>query len=117
MAKYHSKKTIVDGKVFPSKLEADRYRQLMLMQEAGVISKLRLQVEFVINQAYQDAFTGEKMRAVIYKADFTYLEHETKRMVAEDTKGMETPVFKNKWRQVKELYPEYDFRLLKRENV
>lgn len=117
MSKYRAKRTKVGEIEFPSKLEAERYKQLILMLQAGVISRLKLQEEFVINRPYQDPLTGEKMRAVVYRADFTYLDHESKRLIAEDTKGIETPVFKNKWRQVKELYPEYEFRLLKRENV
>ena len=117
MSKYRAKRTKVGEIEFLSKLEAERYKQLMLMKSAGVISKLKLQEEFVINRAYQDPLTGEKMRAVVYRADFTYLDHETKRMIVEDTKGVETAQFKNKWRQVRELYPEYEFRLLKRENV
>lgn len=116
-SKYRAQQTIVDGKKFPSKLEATRYKQLILMQSAGVISGLKLQVEFVINQAYIDALTGEKMRAVVYIADFVYFDHDTKRKIVEDTKGVETAVFKNKWRQCRELYPEYEWRIVKRSEV
>ena len=117
MTKYHSKQTIVNGIKFPSILEADRYQQLLLLLRAGEITNLKLQVEFVINQAYTDAETGERMRSVVYVADFVYFDMRTKRTVIEDTKGIETAVFKIKWRQIKELYPQYDFRILKRRDV
>ena len=117
MTKYHSKQTIVNGIKFPSILEADRYSQLLLLLRAGEITNLKLQVEFVINQAYTDAETGERMRSVVYVADFVYFDMRTKRTVIEDTKGIETAVFRNKWRQIKELYPQYDRRILKRRDV
>lgn len=117
MTKYNSKQTIVNGIKFPSILEADRYQQLLLLLRAGEIANLKLQVEFVINQAYTDAETGERMRSVVYIADFVYFDMRTKRTVIEDTKGIETAVFRNKWRQIKELYPQYDRRILKRRDV
>ena len=117
MTKYHAKQTIVNGIKFPSILEANRYSQLLLLLRAGEIANLKLQVEFVINQAYTDAETGERMRSVIYIADFMYFDVRTKRTVVEDTKGIETAVFKIKWRQVKELYPQFDWRILKRRDV
>jgi hypothetical protein len=89
----------------------------LLLLQAGEISNLKLQVEFVINQAYTDAETGERMRSVVYVADFVYFDMRTKRTVIEDTKGIETAVFRNKWRQIKELYPQYDRRILKRQDV
>lgn len=117
MTKYKAKRTTIDGKTFPSKLEATRYMQLKLLQADGQIKDLKLQVEFVINQAYINAETGEKMRAVVYIADFVYFDMRSKRYIVEDTKGVETPQFKNKWRQCREKYPEYEWRLVKREDV
>ena len=117
MTKYKARRTTIDGISFPSKLEAVRYRQLKTLQNAGEIKDLKLQVEFVINRGYKDAVTGEKMRAVMYVADFVYFDMQTKRLIVEDTKGVETPVFKNKWRQCRELYPEFEWRLVKREDV
>jgi hypothetical protein len=117
MTKYHSKQTIVNGIKFPSILEADRYQQLLLLLRAGEIANLKLQVEFVINQAYTDAETGERMRSVVYVADFVYFDMRTKRTVIEDAKGIETAVFKIKWRQAKELYPQYDWKILRRRDV
>ena len=52
-SKYYSVKTrALDGTVFDSKKEARRYDQLCLMQKAGEITELRLQVpyELIPNQ-------------------------------------------------------------------
>lgn len=74
--KYHNKPTeraTADGKVihFQSQKEARRYDELMLMLQAGKISDLRLQVDFTLQEAYTDS-AGKRVRAIRYKADFTY---------------------------------------------
>lgn len=71
MAKYGNKKTVRNGITFDSQKEAARYDALMLLLAAGEIKDLRLQPEFTL----QEAFTtpqGERVRAVRYRADFSY---------------------------------------------
>lgn len=82
MAKYNNTKVRVDGLVFDSKREAERYRQLKLLERAGEIQDLQTQVayELVPKQA------GE--RAVKYIADFVYTEDG--QTVVEDVKGKKT---------------------------
>lgn len=116
MTKFHSKRTEIDGITFPSRLEATRFSQLKLLAKAGEISHLKLQVEFTIARAYKTADTGERMRSVVYIADFVYLD-KSGRTIVEDTKGIETSTFKNKWRQCRELYPEYEWKIVKREDI
>lgn len=70
-AKYHNVKTEVNGIKFDSKKEARRYLQLMAAMDAGVISDLRLQVEFTLVEAFTKP-DGERVKALRYKADFTY---------------------------------------------
>ena len=68
--KYRNVKTEENGIKFDSKKEAKRYLELMARREAGEIDDLRLQVNFTL----QEAFTkpdGERVRAIVYKADFT----------------------------------------------
>jgi hypothetical protein len=111
--KMHSKQTIVSGfnYKFPSKLEARRYEQLILLERAGEIRNLKLQPEYVLSSGYVDPNTGEKMRQVIYIGDFEYIENG--KLVLEEIKGFETDVFRMKWRLVKEKYPHVEFRMLK----
>lgn len=88
MNKYHNKKVVVDGITFDSKKEAGRYRELKMLERAGAISDLRLQVPFELIPKQN----GE--RACLYKADFVYIKDG--KMVVEDTKGIKTDVYKIK---------------------
>jgi hypothetical protein len=81
---------VVDGIKFDSKKEANRYRELRLMVDAGVISDLELQPVFELVPK-QD---GE--RAVKYVADFQY--RSGSETVVEDVKSpaTKTPVYRIK---------------------
>ena len=46
MAKYNNIKTVIDGIIFDSKKEAKRYSELKLLEKAGLIGSLQLQVKF-----------------------------------------------------------------------
>lgn len=91
-SKYHAKKTCVDGIVFDSKREADRYIVLKSMEEDGTIEDLRRQVRYELVPAFD--VDGRHYRPVYYVADFVYREggHE----VIEDVKGMMTDIYKLK---------------------
>lgn len=96
MSKYNNKKTIIDGITFDSKAEAQRYTQLLLMQRAGLITGLQLQVPFTLIPK------SSKGRAVVYKADFVYFDTEKKKQVIEDVKGVRTQVYVLKKRLMQE---------------
>ena len=101
-AKYGNKKTEVDGIRFDSRKEARRYGALCLLQKGRVIKDLAVQPVFPL--------TVNDVRVGKYIGDFAYIEKG--RTVVEDAKGMRTPVFNLKWRMVKALYPEIDWRLV-----
>ena len=115
--KYRNQIVEVDGIRFASRLEARRYQQLKLLERAGEISELKLQEEFVIDRGYISYQTGQKMRAVVYVADFSYNDHRTKQHVIEDVKGVETAQFRNKWRMCQERYPQYDWRIVTQKDM
>ena len=117
MTKYHSRKTVVDGIPFDSKLEAERFIQLKLLRKAGEISDLKLKPQFQIFKGYTDPDTGERHGSRYYEADFQYLDLRSHCVIVEDTKGIETDVFRLKWEFVQSEYPEYIFRMLKRSDV
>ena len=76
-AKYHNKPTervTPAGAVlrFDSQKEARRYDELAALERAGKIRDLRMQVDFTLQEAYTDS-EGKRVRAIRYKADFTYL--------------------------------------------
>jgi hypothetical protein len=93
--KYKNIKDERNGIKFDSKKEAIRYDELMLLQKAGQIRDLKLQPTFTL----QEAFTtpgGEHIRAITYRADFSYEAFENvfgvniPYRVVEDCKGFRT---------------------------
>ena len=90
LGKYHNVKTVryVGDNVihFDSQKEARRFDELVLLERAGKIRDLKLQVDFTLQEAYTAPATGNRVRAIRYKADFTYLER-----VRDDFGGLATP--------------------------
>lgn len=87
--KYNNKKITVDGQIFDSKKEANRYKELRLLEKAGEIKDLRMQVKFTLIPAQRDEATGKVVeRECSYKADFVY--EEDGKTVVEDVKGFRT---------------------------
>lgn len=94
-SKYGNVKTERAAIKFPSKKEARRYDELVGLQSAGVISDLRLQVEFTLQSAYTTP-DGQRVRAIRYLADFTY--NRDGEYIIEDVKSRptRTPVYRMK---------------------
>lgn len=87
MNKYKNRKITVGGEVFDSEREYVRYRELLLLQRAGVISDLKRQMPYVVIPVQRiDGKIVE--RACSYVADFVYQENG--KTVVEDTKGVRT---------------------------
>lgn len=115
MNKYGNKKVTVDGYVFDSALEAKRYRQLVLLERAGEIKDLKLQVPFELQEAFKK--NGKHYRAIIYKADFVYYDNKLKKTIVEDTKGMKTDVFKMKQKMFELKYPDLTIKIISKEDI
>lgn len=103
MSKYGNKKITVDGKTFDSRREYKRFTELQLLERAGEISNLRMQVPFTLIPAQYEWYerygkngqrltNGQKCveRECAYVADFVYIDNATGKKVVEDTKGMRT---------------------------
>ena len=95
MNKYYARKTEIDGIVFDSKHEAERYCELKLMARAGEIRELMLQYPFELIPAQKDEKGRMIERPVCYIADFVYFDRDGN-LVVEDAKGMKTEVYKLK---------------------
>lgn len=106
MAKYHNKKTIIDGIVFDSAKEARRYQELVLLQRAGEISDLQRQVPFVLIPSQMDENGKVVERPVRYVADFVYFEKGI--YTVEDVKGVRTKEYVIKR---KLMYQKYNIRV------
>lgn len=86
-AKYHSQPTERAGVRFASQKEARRYDELMTMLRRGIITDLRLQPQFTLQESYVTE-TGERVRAIRYTADFSYCLGG--QLVVEDVKSRAT---------------------------
>lgn len=101
--KYKNQKINVDGMTFDSKKEANRYKELSLLQKAGEISGLQTQVRYVLIPAQREVsdevytkgankgkYKPGKLleRECTYVADFVY--YKDGKVIVEDTKGFRT---------------------------
>lgn len=96
-SKYNSQRAsrlVQDGNEirFDSQKEARRYDELLARLRAGRIKDLKLQPEFTLQESYRTP-EGVLVRAIRYRADFSYME----RAVAHPLEGPEEV-----WRQVVE---------------
>lgn len=99
-SKYGAEKVTIDGVTFDSKKEANRYRELKILEKIGEITNLQMQVKYVLIPAQREPDTVGKRggiikgklieREVSYIADFVYRDVKTGEWVIEDTKGMRT---------------------------
>lgn len=106
-SKFGNKKTVVDGHTFDSQMEAARYQELLLLQRAGQIHDLRLQVRFELLPAIQYQGAKRKTTGVDFVADFVYEErispfHDWVQVI-EDCKGARTAIYKLKKHMMKAL--------------
>ena len=109
MNKYYNKKVVIDGIKFDSIAEGSRYKELKLLERAGEISNLELQPKFLLQEGFKK--NGKTYRKIEYIADFMY--EEKGQVVVEDSKGMETDVFKLKHKLFEYKYPGLELRIMK----
>ena len=114
-SKYKALKTKIDDIVFDSALEAKRYKQLKLLEDAGAIKNLILQPKFRLMDSFK--YNGKTIRAIDYIADFMY--EEDGKIIVEDVKGIRTKdyIIKSKLfikKQILELKYVDEFREMKR---
>lgn len=106
--KYYNKKTIIDGIVFASKLEAKRYTELKLLEKQGIIKDLELQPSYDLIPSFKK--DNKTYRKSTYKADFSYFDIENNKTIVEDTKGFKTPVYMLKKKLFEYNYPNLTIR-------
>lgn len=94
--KYSAKKVVTDEGVFDSKLEYKRWRQLKMLEQAGLISGLERQVEYVLE------LNGVRLGK--FTPDYRYTDTQTGRHVVEDAKGVLAREVGLKLRLMKALY-------------
>ena len=106
--KYHNKKIVIDNIKFDSKKEGNRYRQLRLLEKAGLIRDLELQPAFLLQPSFKK--NGKTNRKIEYIADFKYYDLESKKWIIEDTKGFKTDVYKLKKKLFEYKYEDLEIK-------
>lgn len=94
-SKFNAKKTELDGIMFDSKIESNRYIILKERLSLGIINDLDMQKKFdlIIND----------QKICSYLADFYYYCNERKMFVTEDVKGKRLPVYRLKKKLMKAI--------------
>lgn len=109
-SKYKNKAVVVDNIKFQSLREAQRYKELSLLQKAGKIENLRLQVPYELIPKQVETIerysekTGKRLKdrertlehSCKYIADFVYYDKETGQWIVEDAKGEKTEAYRIK---------------------
>ena len=116
--KYHNTKTVLNGIKFDSKLEAERYAQLKILERAGVIRGLELQPSFELLPSFRK--NGKTWRKTVYKADFRYILCDGDKTIIEDVKGSTaviTDVFRLKQKLFEYKYPELTIKIVTRKDM
>lgn len=95
-SKYGNRKTVLDGIVFHSRREAERYLVLKAMERDGLVSGLQLQqrIPLVVNG----------VKVTTWVADFTYFDTASGRTEYEDVKGYRTDSYRIKAKLFEALY-------------
>ncbi|WP_106776717.1 DUF1064 domain-containing protein [Peptostreptococcus russellii] len=89
-SKYRAEKMELDGILFDSKKEAERYSELKMLERANLITNLELQPKFLLQEKFE--YNGKVIRKIEYIADFKYID-EKGNTVVEDVKGLKTDVY------------------------
>ncbi|MGL4576995.1 MAG: DUF1064 domain-containing protein [Burkholderiaceae bacterium] len=95
MNKYRNKPVTIGGEKYRSQREADRHRNLTLLQTAGEIAGLTREVPFVLAPGVKFERDKRAKPALRYVADFVYTT-KFGQTVVEDCKGVRTQVYRIK---------------------
>ena len=108
--KYRNTKIIIDGIEFDSKKEGLRYKELRLLERAGLITDLKMQTSFELQPSFKK--NGKTIRAITYKSDFDYKTKDGRHIV-EDVKSKATEkdkVYRLKRKMLQYKYNNIEFK-------
>jgi len=121
-ARQRSRKVTLFGITFDSKHEADRYLELYADEECGGIADLCVHPKYTLQPAFV-MDNGERVRAITYTPDFSYILAESGALVVEDVKawrldkrtGKRKPIIQEdcelKVKMLKHLRPDIIFKI------
>ena len=88
---------------FDSVGEYERWKDLLLLQKAGVIVGLKRQVRYELIPTMRTP-SGKTMRGVTYVADFRYYDSRKQEWITEDYKGFKTGEYQIKKKMMYKMY-------------
>ena len=94
--KYRNKPCTIGAEKYRSQREAKRHQDLLMLQQAGLIAGLVREVPFELAPGVMIEGETRKRPAVRYVADFVYSDVKAGKIIVEDAKGMQTPVYRLK---------------------
>jgi len=106
-SKYNANRVRVDGILFDSQLEADKYSELKLSLHTGAIAGFCRQPEFVLQEGFGAT------RPITYRADFIVFNLDGTYEIV-DTKGFETPEFRRTQKLFIAKFPNLELKVEKR---
>lgn len=104
-SKFKNQKMVIDGFKFDSKKEGKRYCDLKILQRAGQIHDLQMQVSFELMVGVKFENEKRKKPDMRYIADFTYMQGGLK--IVEDVKSCATrrlPAYRQKKHLMKSVH-------------
>jgi hypothetical protein len=101
-SKMRNIRTVVDGITFDSRAEANRYCELKVLMEKGIVRLFVRQPRFLLQEGYEK--NGEWIGKLEYVADFLVVYADGKSEI-EDVKGRRTREYINKRKLFERKYP------------
>lgn len=95
-SKFHNKKIVVQGILFDSIKEGNRWTDLQRLLKAGEIGFLERQVPYELNEG--------GTHSMKYYADFRYVDARTGQTIVEDCKGNRTKEYKKRAKLMLKLF-------------
>ena len=108
-SKYNAKAIRLDGILFDSNAEAERYAELKILERAHLISELKVHPRYTLLEGFR--YRGINERPIVYEADFSYIEDGEN--IVEDVKGYKTPEYNIKRKLFEVKFTECVFREVK----
>jgi len=110
--KMRNEKIRAYGRTWDSSKELSRYRELLLLEKAGLISDIVIQPYFLLLDTLRDKETGVHAKKS-YTADFSYFSKTEGKTIVEDVKSKFTakiPYYRFKIHLFLTKYPDICFR-------
>ena len=109
-SKYNNKKPEAYGRKWDSQMELEFYEYNLALKEQGQVIDIEIQPVFLLQDKY--IYKGKTIRKMEYKADFK-ITYSDGSVIVYDVKGQLIQPFPIKWKLVRFIYNDMDFRCIR----